>query len=246
CHLAGAGGVCRTSQGDLLWLEISHDSARDEYYASVSVRAANGCRTEHIDSAAGRLLLRGATVLGFVEGTSTGRTSARDRHDPPTVFNLRRRQDFDQPVDSPDDGGKVWEHWCTERDIRAGARIGTSVLSAYVALVAVLGDRFVAAVARGRRDYAHPRQLAALVKAGFVSEAAALWETSPVALPAAAGRALLESQPAQALHAVAALDWTKPPRYYMFARRLASWNPAADMRRELQTFGVAAARPGDI
>lgn len=31
CHLAGAGGVKRSKNGALLWLEISHNTTRDEY-----------------------------------------------------------------------------------------------------------------------------------------------------------------------------------------------------------------------
>src|SRR5712691_12379428 len=33
CHLAGAGGVRRTKEGQIAWLEISHDRSRDEYFA---------------------------------------------------------------------------------------------------------------------------------------------------------------------------------------------------------------------
>jgi hypothetical protein len=234
CHLAGAGGVRRRADGQFLWLEISHDRTADDYYASVTARVAGTVRTVRLDSAEGRSLLAGSAPLGFVEGNSTGRTSARDVNDPPERFNLWRRQDFDQPIESGEDGGKVWEHWCTLRDIRAPSRIGTAVLTAYVSLVAALGDRFAATVARGRRDYGHPRQLAALAKAGFIGETAAVWDTTPVALPPAAERALLEAQPAAALEAAEKLDWSNPPRYYMFARRIASWSPAAAVRRDLQ------------
>lgn len=234
CHLAGAGGARRAADGRLLWLEISHHAQGDTYYASVTARDGTAARTLPLDSAEGRSLLAGSTLLGFVEGTSTGRTSARSVSDPPERFNLWRRQDFDQPVESQADGGKVWEHWCTLRDLRATSRIATDVLTAYVALTAALGDRFAAAVARGRRDYGHPRQLAALVRAGFVGEDAAVWDTTPAALPAAAERLFLEAQPAAALEAAGQLDWSAAPRYWMFARRITSWSPAADVRRDLQ------------
>src|SRR5262249_54511318 len=142
CHLAGAGGVRQANDGRLLWLEISHRPARDEYFASISWSCASGAQTVPIDSAEGLELLDGSELFGFVEGNSTGRTSARNVNDAPTMFNLWRRQDFDQPVTSASWGGKVWEHWCTLRDIRATSRLGTSVLSAYISLVAAMGDGF--------------------------------------------------------------------------------------------------------
>jgi len=225
CHLAGAGGAMRATNGEVLWLEISHKGAYDKYYASVTAAAKGGPSTVELDSAAGRALVDGAAVLGFVEGNSTGRTSARGVNDSPTLFNLWRRQDFDQPANrSAQDGGKVWEHWCTLRDIRSSAPIGTSVLSAYVSLVATLGDRFAPTVARGRRDYAHPDQLQALVTAGFTTKQSALWDTTPIPLPRAAEALLLESDPHAALEAVKGLDWSNSPRYYMFSRRIESWS----------------------
>jgi hypothetical protein len=233
CHLAGAGGVRRGADGRLMWLEISHDPARDDYFASVTSNPGRDRATLRLDSAEGRTLIAGSTLVGFVEGNSTGRTSARNVHDSPTRFNLWRRQDFDEPVGSDNDGGKVWEHWCTQRDIRKSSAMGTSVLSAYISLVAALGDQFVAAVARGRRDYGHPQQLAAMVRAGFVRRESALWDTSPLPLPPAAERALLEAEPARALEAVEQLDWKTAPCYYMFRRRIDSWNPAGEMRRLL-------------
>ena len=236
CHLAGAGGVRRTKAGQILWLEISHDRSRDDYFASVTVRSKKTPETSRLDSAEGRALLADSRLLGFVEGNSTGRTSARDVSDSPTLFNLWRRQDFDQPVKSREDGGKVWEHWCTLRDLRAGARMGTSVLSAYVSLVSALGDRFAATVCRGRRDYGHPIQLAALVYAGFVDRRSALWDTSPSPLTPEAELLLLEAEPGRALQAVEGLDWSKAPRYYMFRRRIKHWNPVAAVSKELEKF----------
>ena len=34
CHVSGAGGVRRTADGTLMWLEISHRGAIDEYWAT--------------------------------------------------------------------------------------------------------------------------------------------------------------------------------------------------------------------
>jgi hypothetical protein len=236
CHLAGAGGVRRSKAGELLWLEISHDRAADSYFASVTVRGKKGPSTFRVDSAEGRALLDGSKPLGFIEGNSTGRTSARGVSDPPDLFNLWRRQDFDLPVGNREDGGKVWEHWCTLRDIRPGNRMGTAVLTAYVSLVAALGDRFAATVCRGRRDYGHPVQLAALVYAGFVDRRSALWDISPTPLTLEAEKGLEEAEPARSLDVAAALDWTKAPRYYMFRRRISHWNSAAAVRAKLESF----------
>ncbi len=234
CHLVAAGGVMRAADGRLLWLELSHEPRVDEYVATVTGADRSGARTERLDSPEGRALLQGATLLGYVEGNSVGRASARGVNDPPTLFNLWRRQDFDQPPGTDADGGKVWEHWCTLRDIRPSARIGASVLRAYLSLVAALGDRFVPTVARGRRDYGHPQQLRAMVIAGLVGKESALWDTTPVAVPAAAERLLLEAEPAKALQAVGPLAWDNPPRYYMFSRRIGRWSPVAAVREDLK------------
>ena len=236
CHLAGAGGVRRSQDGSTLWLEISHRGERDEYYASVTRRAAGRIETVPIESGEGRGLLRNSTLLGFVEGNSTGRVSARGIADPPDRFNGWRRQDFDQPVDETQDGGKVWEHWCTLRDIRETHAIGTSMLGAYVALSAALGDRFIPTIARGRRDYGHPVQLAASVYAGLTSRESALWDTTPVAIPAEAALLLLESDPARAFEAIERLDWGGEPRYYMYARKIGDWSAASQVAGDLDAF----------
>ncbi len=234
CHLAAAGGVLRAEDGRLLWAEISHICATDRSDATVTTMVGDSAKTWPIASAEGRGLVHNSTVLGFIEGNSLGRTSARGVNDTPTLFNLWRRQDFDQPVGSTRDGGKVWEHWCTTRDIRPSCEIGTSVVSAYVCLVAAIADLFPALVARGRSDYGHPKQLCALVNAGFVSEDSALSEKMPTALPATAEKLLLQSCSSLALEAVEQLEWEETPRYYMFPRRIDKWCPTAVIRDELQ------------
>lgn len=237
CHLIGAGGVRRTADGRLLWLEVSHGPAGDEYVGSVTEAANGGVRTHRIDSEPGARLLAGSTLLGFVEGNSVGRISARHAQDPPTLFNGWRRQQFNHPAGSNADGGKVWEHWCTVRDLRPSHRIGSSVLRAYVALVAALGDRFVATVTRGRRSYGHPKQLCAMVRGGLTSESSATWDVTPSRIPDAAEEKFLEARPADALAAAAMLQWDGGPRYYMFARRIESWSDASQVRDDLRSFG---------
>ena len=211
--------------------------AATEYYASVSVRVDGRVRTEPIDSDEGSDLLAGSSLLGFVEGNSLGHISARSVQDTPTRFNGCPRQQYDRDVDSPDDGGKVWEHWCTTRDIRRSEIVGSSVVRAYAMLAGALGDRFVAAAARGRRDYVHPQQLAAMVIAGLVSQPAATWETAPYALPASAERLLLQATRNDALVAAESLSWEAAPRYYMFQRRIERWSDASTVRAALAAFG---------
>ena len=235
CHLAGAAGVRRASDGRILWLEVSHDRAKDEYYSSVTPA---GGSTHRLDSADARALLNGSTLLGFVEGNSVGHISARGVNDPPTLFNLWKRQDFDKPVGSDEDGGKVWEHWCTVRDIRSTHAIGSSVLRAYVSLVAALGDRFVPTVARGRRDYGHPKQLCAMVKGGLTASSSATWDVKPHRIPDVAEKKLLEAAPGQEAAAAATLEWDATPRYYMFQRRIGHWSAADKVKHDLRAFGV--------
>lgn len=234
CHLAGAGGVRRAADGRLIWLEISHEPVSDMYYASATARGPRGLQTLSLDSLQGRAVVDGSTLLGFVEGNSVGRTSCRGVDDPPTRFNLWKRQDFDKPVGGDEEGGKVWEHWCTLRDIRPNVAIAASVLQAYVGLAAALGDRFAPTVARGRRDYAHPRQLRALVKAGFTSKESALWNTRPHPIPKAAERLFLEAAPARSLEAAESLSWVDAPRYYMFDRRIGEWSGSDEVARDLR------------
>jgi len=173
CHVVAAGGVMELDDGALAWLEISYDQAHDRYYPSFTVETDSTFATIRLDCQAAPERLADARVLGFVEGTSLGRISARGVHDPEARFNGNPRQEYDESPDSAAEGGKVWEHWCTLRDIRNSATIASSVLAAYVTLCAHLGDLFPAIVARGRLAYGHPAQLAAMTKAGFVGAEAA-------------------------------------------------------------------------
>jgi hypothetical protein len=223
CHLVAAAGVRRSTDGRMLWLEISHDSAHDRYYASVTHAAGSKPQTLPLDSVEGEKLIAGSTLLGFVEGSSTGRISAQGVVDPENAFNRNPRQEYDEPPDSTEEGGKVWEHWCTLRDIRPSAAIGSSVLTAYVTLLSVLGDAFAAIVARGRHEYHHPDQLAAMVAAGLISPEAALVQITPTAILPATAYALCQGEAGIAVRQCKALDWEDRPRYYMFHRKIGSW-----------------------
>jgi hypothetical protein len=131
----------------------------------------------------------------------------------------------------------VWEHWCTTRNIRAGNRYGNAVLQAYVALTAALSDLFTAAVIRGRRSYGHPVQLAAMVSAGFVSEASALTDLTPRGMSPDVEALFNRAEPAAALEAASRLEWATEPRYYMFGRRIGNWSRTADVRNDLRSYG---------
>ncbi len=232
CHLLGGAGVRKTHDGKIVWLEVSWDAARDRYFASATVDDG-GVKTVSLDSAEGRALLDDSTLLGFVEGTSQGRVAARNTLDPPDLFNLWRRQDFDMPPGMDADGGRVWEHWCTLRDIRPTAAIGSSVLTAYLSLVAALGDRFAPTVARGRREYGHPEQLRAMVRAGLIGEGAATWDVTPREIPKNVEAMLQHADPSAGIHAAEALGWGDEPRYYMYARKIAGWSRAKDVKKDL-------------
>ena len=136
---------------------------------------------------------------------------------------------------SDEDGGTVWEHWVTTRDLRSLSRMGTSVLQAYLTLVARLGGRFVAAVARGRREHNHPRQLVALVKAGLLTADEAMWDVAPEPISRAASRFYCTRlvQPTRSPPPNRSPFTEGRQRYFMFQRRIRRWSQAADVKRDL-------------
>ena len=98
--------------------------------------------------------------------------------------------------------------------------------------------RTIHGLARGRRDYGHPVQLAAMVHAGLTTVASATWDTSPVAVPRDLEPLLLAADPTEGLDAASRLDWNAPPKYYMFDRRIKNWSRLRDVQADLQTFKV--------
>ena len=132
-----------------------------------------------------------------------------------------------------EDGGKIWEHWCTLRDIRATSEVATSVLTSYVSLTSALGDLFVPIVCRGRKEYGHPDQLRAIVRSGLASLESALWAGNPKAVPIEAETLIKEADPFKSLDAIEGLDWRNPPQYFMFNRKIQSWSYLNDAKNEL-------------
>lgn len=240
CHLAAGAGVYNLDDR-YLWTAITHADDEDKYFATVSSKEADDTvKTINLGSDEGRNLIGRAKLLGFVEGTSRGHILARGVQDSPEAFNRWPRQDYDQNAGSNADGGTVWEHWCTVRDIRSTHAIGDSVIKAYLTLVSVLGGKFVACVARGRRSYNHPIHLCALVKAGFITKEEALWDTMPYEIPANAERLLQEARPKDSLAAVATLAWDRngEQRYHMFKRKIDCWSTKNNVVQDLRQFGL--------
>lgn len=241
CHLVAGGAVLRSQSGDLVWEAVTHDDGRKLYQATVTKAVLeSGVTTVPLDSQKGRDILEDATLLGYVEGTSQGHISARDADDPSDAFNGWPRQKYDHSTVNPVAGGTVWEHWCTLRDIRSSAPIGTSVLSAYLTLVSQLGGQFVATVARGRRSYSHPIHICAMIKSGFITKEDALWDTMPEEIPGGAQRRFYKAEPEKSLEAAGRLSWPSggSRRYHMFERRIGEWSKASDVRRDIEQFGL--------
>lgn len=220
CHLVAGGCVRRTTEGQTVWLEISHRPANDTYQATVT----HDLSSDGLDSPSARQILDGSTLLGFVEGTSEGHISAPDVADSPARFEGWMRQNYDQPPGSTDQGGRVWEHWCTTRDLDPGSELSVSLLTAYLQLCNAAGDRLAPTVARGRTTYGHPGQLRALVDAGFTSGDSAAWPTTPKPIDREAELLLQEATPQSALEAARSLPWSdEGPSYFMFPRKIGDW-----------------------
>jgi hypothetical protein len=217
-----AGCARRSDGGERLWLEISHIPSRDLYAATLTARISGEIRTIPIDSIDATEALRDSTLLGFVEGTSEGHISARGVNDPRGRFGWSR-QDYDQEPGSTSQGGRVWEHWCTSRDL-SDSEFSKDLFKAYVQLCHAAGDLFAPTVARGRTDYGHPAQLREMVRAGFTSEASATYPIRPTPLPRAAELLMHEATPQSAFEAIDTLPWAdRSVTYYMYPRKIGSW-----------------------
>ena len=241
CHLAGASAVFK-SPLKYFWVGLTHIESIDRYKATVSYLGASGeAGMMDLASDAGRSLLANSVLRGYVEGTSEGHISARSVIDPPERFNGWKRQDFNRPAQGDkNEGGTVWEHWCTTCDLRPTNAIGESVLRAYLTLVSFLGGEFVALVIRGRRNYNHPDQLCALVEAGFVAREEALRDLRPFEIPRSAEDLFKEARPADSLKAVEKLAWPAFPAhgYFMFKRAIQQFSGRSAVEADFRKAGI--------
>jgi hypothetical protein len=233
CHLVGGSGVLNTALGRA-WCGLAHEPVNDSYQAAIVFRRNGIATTAPLKSVEGAALTRDAQCLGFIEGSSRGHIAARGVNDSGDRFNGWKRQNFDQDSSSSSDGGTVWEHWVTTRDIRPTNRVAMSVLEAYLVLVSYLGGRFLAAVARGRRQHDHPTQLAALVKSGFLSFDEATWDITPDPIPNAAQSLLYEARPQDLLAASELLAFSGlRQHYFMFERGISEWSRAEQVKKDI-------------
>lgn len=219
CHLVAAGCVRRGADGQPLWMEISHVSADDTYAATLT--SGSDRTTIALHSAEAQQLLANSALLGFVEGTSEGHITARGVQDAPGRFEGWMRQNFDQQPGSQEPGGRVWEHWCTTRDLVPDSNASVSLLTAYLQLCGAAGDLFAPTVARGRTAYGHPSQLSEMVRAGFCTRESASWRTMPQPIRRDSELLLQEATATASSQAVRRLEWSDDgPTYYMYQRRI--------------------------
>lgn len=237
CHLAGGSAVLELD-GRKAWVGILHKGFPDAYEARLVFGDGNNVSILGLKTEAGKVKGAQGSLLGFIEGSSAGHVLARGIRDPRGTYNGWLRQDFDKNVWSRKEGGTVWEHWCTTRDLRQTNVPGDSLLRSYLTLASALGGRFIAAVARGRRSHEHPLQLCALVKAGLLTADEAAWEGTPLPIPGKIQRRLYEARPAEYLNAAEGLDWPRgtSPSYFMFKRCLQFWSPSSAVRDDLAAF----------
>lgn len=235
CHLAGGCAVYKNS-GNFMWVEISHVPLVDLYTATVTVETKRETvNTYPILSDEGKALLLKAELLGFVEGSSLGHISAKDIKDTPEKFNKWLRQDCDADEKSEKEAGRVWEQWCTVRDLTPNAAVGLSVLKAYLSMVAICGGKFVSIVARGRKQYHHPEQLIALIKYGLISKEDALYDIIPKPIPKKTELLIYSADPKICVNVVKNLTWDKDKiSYYMFKRRIDKWSHANKVKNDLE------------
>jgi hypothetical protein len=221
CHLVAAGCVCRAADGQIVWMEMSHVPANDTYAATLTSGSDGQLETMRLDSPEAQQLLENTALLGFVEGTSEGHITARGVQDPPDRFDDWKRQTFDQELGSQERGGRVWEHWCTTRELAPDSELSVSLLTAYLQLCGVGGDLFAPTVARGRTAYGHPAQLNEMINAGFTTRESASWRTTPAPIGRESELLLQEARPADALRAIRLLAWPDDgPTYHMYPRRI--------------------------
>jgi hypothetical protein len=239
CHLAAGCAVFKINNL-FLWMEISHIPAIDVYEPTITIETEKkDVFTFSLNSQEGILFLEKAKLIGFVEGSSLGHISAKDVKDNEIIFNKWKRQDFNMPADSKEDGGRVWEHWCTVRDLRPTATIGLSVLKSYLTILSICSGKYVSIITRGRRQYYHPEQLMALVKSGLISKEDALIDVKPKQISKDNEKIIYLSDPKKCLTAVKSMKWDEDKlSYHMFERRIKEWSKTEQVLEDLRKANI--------
>lgn len=96
CHLVAAACVRRTKDGKFIWLEISYNQATEVYYPSLTYRNNEDIVILSLNSIQAQKFIEKSETIGFVEGTSEGRISAKNVVDNEMLFNKNLRQEYDQ------------------------------------------------------------------------------------------------------------------------------------------------------
>lgn len=224
CHLVAAGILGVHKNSGLVWFEVGWDQRRECYEAQVVLEGETGMRIKNI-TGHGKSWAEEVRIVAYVEGNSCGAISDKNAADLGNSEIDDRRQDYNRnPTDFERQGGKVWEHWCTTRDIRSSDALGKQVLRAYLTLLTIGGTEFAATVLRGRPYCGHPTQLKACIEAGLVSEEDASWPGIPEPIPTSAQLLFYHSDPFQSLAACRQLPLGENSRnYFMFQRCLHQW-----------------------
>lgn len=224
CHLVAAGILGVQKNRRLAWFEVGWDKKQGRYEAQVVLEDETGIRIENI-TGRGESWADEMQIVAYVEGNSCGSISNTAAVDPGNSDEIDRRQDYNRvPMDFESDGGKVWEHWCTTRDIKSSGGIGEQVLRAYLTLLAVGGTEFAATVLRGRPYCGHPAQLKACIEAGLVTKEDVSWPESPEPIPINAQLLFQYSDPFLSFAACRRLPLgNKGRQYFMFQRCLHLW-----------------------
>ncbi len=224
CHLVAAGILGVHKNGGPAWFEVGWDQKRGRYDALVVIEDGAGVQIENI-TGRGQSWVDDVRIVAYVEGNSCGAISNKGAVDPGDSDVRDRRQDYNRfPLDFEGNGGKVWEHWCTTRNIRSFGGIGEQVLRAYLTLLAVGGTEYAATVLRGRPYCGHPAQLKACIESGLVTEEDASWPGSPEPIPARAQILFQYSDPLLSFAACRLLSLgDQGRRYFMFQRCIHMW-----------------------
>lgn len=224
CHLVAAGAVGLQKSGDLVWFEVGWNQDKSQY-RTLAVRQDD--QSFHIEdiTGCGASWADRVRIVAYVEGNSCGAISHKEAKDRGNSDRDDRRQDYNRyPLDFESNGGKVWEHWCTTRDIKSVKGLGCQVLRAYLTLLAVAGAELAATALRGRPYCGHPKQLKACVKAGLATERDASWLGLPEPMPVNAQILFQYSDPLTSLAACQRLPTAKgKKKYFMFQRCIHLW-----------------------